>query len=460
MAEYVYETDILDIDTQVIVQQCYCSCATKGAKGLAADIKKRFPHADFYSARKKDSKPGTIEMKGGKGIGRFVCAFYAQKFPGGPGKDGDSTKEREHYFGKCLTSLAKVKNIREVAFPYKIGCGLASGEWDNYSAMIEEFARDNDHIRVLVINWDPEPKNPPEEISEDDTAFIKWVCAEIEKDHNILDKFPELSDYFRSKYYDYLHNVSEDDAIAEKSQDEEDENISWNTTTLEEYTENHKPEGWEDFFTQQLDPDCGSIREISKYLFGELQKGEIYPELSNVYKVFETNPEDIRVIIIAQDPYINPGEATGIAFSVPEDVNIPPSLRNIYKELKDDGFDVTDSQSGDLTKWREQGVFLINSALTVRAHESGSHSKKWNESFSPQLMRWISDARANNPIVVIMWGNHAQSFSRFFGDEHRKIMGVHPSPLSASRGFFGSKPFSKANKHLAALGYEPIDWSL
>lgn len=456
MAEYIYDSDILDTDAQVIVQQCHCMAKIKKAKGLAASIIERFPHADFYSSRKKDSVPGRIELKGGKGIGRFVCAFYSQIHPGGPGDEHDTIEDREEYFSKCLSTLSKVKNIREVAFPYNIGCGLAKGNWETYSSMIEDFAQANEHIRVFVISQEPQP----EKAHDFDHAFIKWLCKEIETRPERLLEVPKFLERIRKEYHDYLHNVSEDDeGIVVKENSEVEEQDTWMSTTLYEYTENHKPEGWEEFFTEQLDPDCGSIYEISKYLFAENQKGEIYPELPLTYNMFNVlPPKEIKVAIIGQDPYINPGEAMGIAFSVPEGIEVPPSLRNIYKELKDDGFAVKDTSSGDLMKWCQQGVFLINTALTVRAHESGSHSKKWNESFTGQLMRWINENCG--PLVIIMWGNHAQSFAKFFDDKHRKIMSVHPSPLSASRGFFGSKPFSKANKHLVALGHDPIDWSL
>ena len=456
MAEYIYDASILDSTAQVIVQQCHCIAKVKKAKGLAAEIIDRFPHADFYSSRSENSTPGKIEIKGGKAVGRIVCAFYSQIHPGEPGKKGDTAQDREAYFERCLRILSKVKGIREVAFPYKIGCGLAKGDWENYSTMIENFAEANEHIKVYIVSQDPESKGL-------DAAFIKWVCQELETNPERLREVPRFLERLQNEYHDYLHNVSEDDATLGISTNTlaapEEADYNWNTTELYEYTENHTPEGWEEFFTEQLDPDCGSIYEISKYLSAEAQKGEIYPELPFVYHVFSIiKPKDIKVAIVGQDPYINPGEALGIAFSVPEGIAVPPSLRNIYKEMKDDGYTVKDTSNGDLTKWCRQGVFLINTALTVRAHESGSHSKKWNEHFTGQLMRWLNDNC--EPLVVIMWGNHAQSFSKFFGDRHRKIMGVHPSPLSASRGFFGSKPFSKANKYLAALGHDPIDWSL
>lgn len=462
MAEYIYETDITEVDTQIIVQQCNCS--SKTAKGLSEDIKKAFPYADFYSKRKMPSVPGTIEVKGGKGIGRFVCAFFSQVFPGGPGKEKDTEKDRILYFKNCLNALKKVKNLREVAFPYKIGCSLAKGNWKTYSGMIEKFALENENIQVYIICKDPKPEEP-----QIDKSFLVWVSKRITEEEDLLSKYPDFFSDMHLAYHEYLHNVlEEDDPIAIKEEipdDQENEKvlIRWEDATLEEYTEKNIPEGWEGFFNEQLNVDFGSIHELSKYLFAELQKGDIYPELDKIYNIFNmVRPEDIKVVIIGQDPYINPGEATGVAFSVPEGIDVPPSLKNIYKELKDDGFAISDPANGDLTKWVEQGVFLINTALTVRAHESGSHSKKWNDQktgdFSGSLMRWLSENCG--PLVVIMWGKHAQNFSKYFGEPHKQLIGVHPSPLSAHRGFFGSKPFSKANKMLENLGHDLIDWSL
>lgn len=491
MINYIYESNILDSDAQVIVlvvptSNCLKTC--KKGKGLAASITERFPYADFYTNRKKDCVPGSIEMRGGKGIGRFVCAFYAQIRPGKPiegsseerssgfSNERDREEKRIQYFAKCLIALGSVKNLREVAFPYKIGCGLAGGNWEKYLNMIKEFAISNKNVKVFIISQEPSPVRDEEkedillEEIELEKAFVKWICRQLKDDpERLRNEAPDLLLKLHEEYYNYLHNVEEDDekisreenvSILEESQESKlNSDYTWETTMLEEYTEKNIPEGWEEFFTDQLDIETGSIHEISKYLFGESQKGEIYPELHLVYNIFSIlKPEDIKVVIIGQDCYINAGEAMGISFSVPEGIDVPPSLRNIYKELQDDGFEVADHSSGDLTKWCEQGVFLINSALTVRAHESGSHSKKWNESFSPSLMRWLNENC--NPLVIIMWGKHAQNFSNFFGDGHRKIMSVHPSPLSAHRGFFGSKPFSKTNKHLVALGYDPIDWSL
>ena len=148
----------------------------------------------------------------------------------------------------------------------------------------------------------------------------------------------------------------------------------------------------------------------------------------------------------------------GLAFShFPDRNKIQPSLKNIYKELESEGFKVN-HESGDLTSWAEQGVFLINTALTVRQGEAGSHTLIW-KGFTSALFEYLNER--NDGMIIVMWGNVAQSYSELFDDEkHRKIMTVHPSPLSANRGFFGSNPFTKVNKMLTKIGKEVIDWNL
>jgi uracil-DNA glycosylase len=229
---------------------------------------------------------------------------------------------------------------------------------------------------------------------------------------------------------------------------------------LVDYLADHTPSGWEEFFTEQQNKDYGSLIEISSFLMRRAEDGvKIYPPLNLVFSVFDwVTPEHIKVLIIGQDPYHDEGQAMGISFSVPVGIKVPPSLRNIYTELQDDGFTVKDPSCGDLTPWCQQGVMLLNSALTVEAHQAASHSKKWMETFTPSLMRYL-DTTCND-LVIIMWGDHAQSFKKYFGTRHKMLMSPHPSPFSAHKGFYGSKPFSKTNKQLKTWGKTPIDWNL
>ena len=183
----------------------------------------------------------------------------------------------------------------------------------------------------------------------------------------------------------------------------------------------------------------------------------IYPKGSFIFNAFEQTPfEKLQVVILGQDPYHNPGQAMGLSFSVPVGVKIPPSLVNIYKELnKDIGMPIP--TTGDLTKWAQQGVLLLNAALTVRANEPGSHSKIGWMDFTNDVIKIISDQKKD--IVFLLWGNFAQQKQVFIdATKHKILKAAHPSPLSAHNGFFGCKHFSSTNIYLAQQGKNPIDW--
>lgn len=199
---------------------------------------------------------------------------------------------------------------------------------------------------------------------------------------------------------------------------------------------------------------------LKNFLKEEKEAGKkIYPKGSDIFNAFNKTPFDqVKVVIIGQDPYHGPNQAHGLSFSVQQGIDVPPSLKNIYKELATDipGFEIP--RTGDLTKWAEQGVLLLNATLTVRASEAGSHQKKGWEIFTDTVIKKISEEKKG--VVFILWGNYAQSKSILIdGSKHLIIKSTHPSPLAVSRGgFFGSKPFSKANEYLTKTGKQPIDW--
>lgn len=198
---------------------------------------------------------------------------------------------------------------------------------------------------------------------------------------------------------------------------------------------------------------------LIQYLKGEKTKGKkIYPPGSLIFNAFDTTPlEDLKVVILGQDPYIKPNQAMGLSFSVPKGIRTPPSLKNIYKELNTDlGIPIVDH--GDLTAWAKQGVFLLNAALTVEAGKSGSHLKKGWGQFTDAVIRLISEKREN--IVFMLWGNFAKAKGELInGNKHLVLKAAHPSPL-AGGAYFGSKHFSQANAYLEGKGIGVIDWSL
>lgn len=186
-------------------------------------------------------------------------------------------------------------------------------------------------------------------------------------------------------------------------------------------------------------------------------KNTIYPKGSLIFNAFDQTPFDkVSVVILGQDPYHNPGQAMGLSFSVPDGVKPPPSLVNIYKELnKDIGMPIP--TTGNLTKWAQQGVLLLNAALTVRANEPASHSKiGWME-FTDEVIKIISNQKKE--VVFILWGNFAQQKQILIdATKHKILKAAHPSPLSAHNGFFGCKHFSSANQYLTEKNRNPIDW--
>ena len=198
---------------------------------------------------------------------------------------------------------------------------------------------------------------------------------------------------------------------------------------------------------------------LKTFLVEEKKLHTIYPSGQNIFAAFEHTPfESVEVVILGQDPYHGVGQAHGLSFSVQDGVPHPPSLQNIFKELKDDlGCNIP--KSGNLTAWAKQGVFLLNTVLTVRASEANSHRNQGWENFTDAVIKTLSTQKEH--LVFILWGSPAGAKASLIdGKKHLILRAPHPSPLSSYRGFFGSKPFSKSNDYLVAKGKKPIDWCL
>jgi uracil-DNA glycosylase len=203
------------------------------------------------------------------------------------------------------------------------------------------------------------------------------------------------------------------------------------------------------------------FQQIVAFLKTEKAAGKIiYPKGSNIFNSFNLTPFDkVKVVILGQDPYHGPNQAHGLSFSVLPGIKPPPSLVNIFKELKSDIGLQMPADFGDLTHWAKQGVLLLNAALTVRAGEPFSHAKFGWADFTDAVIRTISDKKEN--VVFILWGKFAQEKQSLIDEtKHHVLRAAHPSPFSADKGFFGSKPFSKTNALLVKDGNEPIDWSI
>ncbi len=198
-------------------------------------------------------------------------------------------------------------------------------------------------------------------------------------------------------------------------------------------------------------------RQLHDFLKSEYSKTRIYPDMYDIFNALRyTSFENTRAVIIGQDPYHGPGQAHGLCFSVKKGVPLPPSLINIYKEITDD-LGVAMPQHGELTGWARQGVLLLNTVLTVRAGQPNSHKDKGWEIFTDRVISELD--RKETPVVFLLWGANAEKKARVITNPiHKKLITVHPSPLSAYRGFFGCRHFSKANKILSESGQEPIKW--
>ena len=214
-------------------------------------------------------------------------------------------------------------------------------------------------------------------------------------------------------------------------------------------------ESWRERLQSEF--DAPYFAQLADFVRHEYATTRVYPPGSQMFAAFDACPFDkVKVVILGQDPYHEPGQAHGLCFSVNDGVPFPPSLQNIFKEIHDDiGTPVP--MSGDLTRWANQGVLLPNATLTVRAHQAGSHQNKGWEQFTDAVIHRLAQEREN--LVFILWGSYAQRKGEFIDrSRHLVLQSPHPSPLSAHRGFFGNRHFSRTNEYLTAHGIEPILW--
>ena len=214
---------------------------------------------------------------------------------------------------------------------------------------------------------------------------------------------------------------------------------------------------WNELLKDEFSKDYYlSLREFLK---NEYTTKIIYPDKYDIFNALHyTSYKDVKVVILGQDPYHGPNQAHGLSFSVSPGVKIPPSLLNIYKELNSD-LGCYIPNNGYLKKWADQGVLLLNTSLTVRAGEANSHKNKGWEIFTDKIISLINEK--TDPVVFLLWGNNAINKKKLITNkQHLSLSSTHPSPLSASRGFFGSKPFSKINKFLISVNKAPIDWQI
>lgn len=216
-------------------------------------------------------------------------------------------------------------------------------------------------------------------------------------------------------------------------------------------------DGWKSALFHEFGKDY--MQELKKFLISEMKQGKtIYPRGSEIFSALNTTPLDqVKVVILGQDPYHGPNQAHGLCFSVRKGVPPPPSLKNIFKELASD-VGVKVPIHGELTSWAQQGVLLLNTVLTVEEGKAASHKGRGWETFTDKIISLLGERK--DPLVFLLWGSFAQSKANLIKGHHKILKCAHPSPLSAHNGFMGSKHFSKANAYLVEMGKTPIDWSI
>lgn len=215
--------------------------------------------------------------------------------------------------------------------------------------------------------------------------------------------------------------------------------------------------GWKDALSDEFQKDY--FVKMKSFLSEEYNSYEVFPKKSQIFNAFDTTAFDqVKVVILGQDPYHGIGQANGLCFSVNKGINLPPSLKNIFKEIRDDlGFAIPNH--GDLSDWATQGVLLLNATLTVRKSEPNSHQKIGWQNFTDAAIKQLSSQKEN--LVFILWGNNAKKKIELIDDsKHHILQSVHPSPFAARNGFFGSKHFSKTNQILESIGKSPINWEI
>jgi uracil-DNA glycosylase len=214
--------------------------------------------------------------------------------------------------------------------------------------------------------------------------------------------------------------------------------------------------GWDEVLQKYI--ETKAFTTLLEFVKEEYSTKEIFPKHEDIFKAFSLTPfSNVRVVILGQDPYHDDGQACGLCFSVPEGVKVPPSLKNIYKEILSDISVTKDMSSGNLESWGEQGVLLLNTVLTVSAHSPASHQGKGWEAFTDMVIQTISDKHEH--VVFMLWGKYAQSKKSLINiDKHCVLEAPHPSPFSAYTGFFGCKHFSQCNEYLERCGHKKIVW--
>lgn len=506
------ENNALKITTKARFLCNICDCVSIGKRGddRTLEVFRQFPYANTYASRLSTKKavPGTFEVKGDGQKKRYVVNLFVQFYPGSSKYPNDNITRRLSWFSNCLDKMLSIPSLGSLAFPEDLGVFSYIDNSMRYLQAINDFTKkyylrhkqtivvyDYNHqkidfkqrqtkktryeepIDVLYTDYvDPNELNSDPKINVIHKITIdqlRYSPSESDTKSIMEPKQPKmqnlLADIEDSEASDTKPIVKKKLAIKKAKPNKEalsptpkwDKNPSWTRKVSELPID----ESWDPVFKDPI--MINQFRFVDQKFEEELKVFgdhiEILPRpQSAIFNAFNLCKFPPKAVIIGQDPYFsNLDEAMGLSFSVPPSVTVPPSLVNIYKELKNDipGFEIP--KSGDLTKWAEQGVLLLNSALTVRYKQKTKHMKIWKD-FVNNIIKLMTK-RSPDSIVFMLWGGFAKDKEKLIENPNRHVVlkATHPSPLGANKGgWFGCKHFSQANEALQKSGRLPIDWKL
>lgn len=503
--------NFLDAEEQylVVIASCICKKLDPKKEPILSSVVERYPYANIYAGDTKH-KPGSIQIVGDGLKNRYIIIVFSQIYPGSMDYPRDNKRQRVEWFGMALDKIAEIENLKSVAFPTQIAKD-GGGNWSQYYMLISDFADTLDlKCKIPVVIYhnainDQKPEvqtqisllnciNLESSVSLSNILFLDdpKLKVKVEKDHLTLNKKKknkkikmnteklkvpkkqeEESNDMASLIIDDQSNLN----LQDNQQDEEEVKIKlksqkpklkpFEPTDINKdwhglLTEPNVDESWSNFFQH---PELQKKLSVThKLLFKEIEthgaKERILPPFDNIFKAFQLcTYTDLKVVILGQDPYPNRDHAMGLSFSVPSKCSsIPSSLQNIFKEIKNEYDDeYTIPKHGNLEKWAQQGILLLNSALTIRSSAKNSHQIFWRS--TTDLIIELISKLAERSIIFILWGGDAKKKKKLIDTKkHLVLESAHPSGLSAHRGFFKNNHFKTCNKKLISMGLDAIDW--
>jgi uracil-DNA glycosylase len=405
------------------------------------------------------------------GDGRLASFGSVKLWPGRPKilEIHCGIKVNPEALSSCLTKISKIKNLSSIAFPSSKLNSVISDFFKNETRFkIGFFPCTTEHDDFLQWLWGQFITSPI--IDTDSLKSHYEKCTKMTSVKNVdsiakIDFMSWLELYINTTFFIDMKRMEVLYKEQKKSSTLLDASVNQSSVfELEPFKISKWPSGWEKFFSELLrDKDNDCLRKPLYIISSDSKKKNIWPTPDKMFTAFDmVSPSEIKVVIIGQDPYHTPGQATGLCFSTPRGKSLQPSLKNIFQELLSDGYTVN-TKNSDLAMWARQGVFLINTALSVLEGEAGSHANIWAD-FTSTLFSYIN--LNVKKFVVVAWGRPAKNFADTCFKSRPVIYSTHPSPFSAfkpsktTKAFIGSKPFTAVNKELEKLGLSQIDWNL